>query len=301
MCSTGNLHPTQTSGAVLHRHLRPRTLLLLVLCSAEHLLSLRNAAAQLCPLQQPLPQFCAALGTPAPCGAPRPASLSTTARAVPISAALHQTPPARNGTHPSCLAQHPPMQAVPLQRCAVPGIPAAFPPPSIVPLCPHTDPAPLRLCLLPSSRGKTTQGRFWGSRSGHPLQHPVPAGDIAAHGSTVWGIDPSLPCPLTIRSKIAYTSLWVIPRSCLPRLGPLPCGLALGTCTAEIGALQRLSLDLQTDPSSSYVCGKTHVGQTLSAPYLLFHYCSIATFSCYKEMFMIYNKINPEIVLLYGC
>lgn len=164
-----------------------------------------------------------------------------------------------------------------------------------------TDPASLRLCLLPSSRGKTTQGRFWGSRSGHPLQHPVPAGDIAAHGSTVWGIDPSLPCPLTIRSKIAYTSLWVIPRSCLPRLGPLPCGLALGTCTAEIGALQRLSLDLQTDPSSSYVCGKTHVGQTLIAPYLLFHYCSIATFSCYKEMFMIYNKINPEIVLLYGC
>lgn len=95
--------------------------------------------------------------------------------------------------------------------------------------------------LHPLSRGKTTQGRFWGSRSGHPLQHPVPAGDIPAHGSTVWGIDLSLPCPLRIRSKIAYTWLWVIPRSCLPRLGPLPCGLALGTCIAEIGALQRLS------------------------------------------------------------
>lgn len=154
-------------------------------------------------------------------------------------------------------------------------------------------------CLHPLSRGKTPQDRFWGSGPGHPLQHSLPAGNIPAHA--VWGIDQSLPCPLRIRSKIAYTLLWVIPRSCLPRLGPLPCGLAFGTCTAEIGALQRLSLDLQTDPSIFYVCGKTHVRQTLSAPYLLFHYHRIATFSCYREILMIYNKKNNEIVLLYGC
>lgn len=50
-----------------------------------------------------------------------------------------------------------------------------------------------------------------------------------------------------------------------------------------------------------YVCGKTHVRQILSAPCLFFHYHSIVIFPCYRDMFMIYNKMNHEAVLLYGC
>lgn len=217
-----------------HRYPRARTLPPLVLCGAEHRCGLRSAAAQLCPLQQPLPQFCAALEPPGPMRCPpRPTSLSTIACTVPISAVLHKHPrhgTARNGTHPSCLVQHLPMEAAPLQRCAAPGSPAAFPPPRIcAQILPHHG---IACCLHPLSRGKTPKGRFWGSGPAHPFQRSLPAEDIL-HTVVLFGAS-IRPCPLRIRSKIACTSLWAIPRRCLPRFGPLPCGLALGTCTAEI-------------------------------------------------------------------
>lgn len=185
---------------------------------------------------------------------PWPKSPSTIACAVPSSAALHKTPLAWNGTHSFALCRTHPCRQCP---CRAAQRQASLQPSHHPALClsaVHTDPAPPRPCLLPSPfiqrqnpieqiSGKqvSTFLPTLPSRRGHP-----------AHGSAVWGIDLSLPCPLRIRSKIAYTSLWVIPRSCLPRLGPLPCGLALGTCTAEIGALQRLSLDL--DRSQHFLC-----------------------------------------------
>lgn len=234
MCSTGNLIPRKHP-ARCRTGTRVPALSLPWSCAA-----LSIAAACEVPQRSSVPCSSPSRSSvqrwnpPAPCGAPPPPPHIAQHHRLHCSNQCRatQTPPARNGTHPSCLVQHLPMQAAPLQRCAAPGSPAAFPPPRIcTQILPHHGIA-CCLHLLPSSRGKTPKGRFWGSRPAHPFQHSLPAEDIL-HTVVLFGAS-IRPCPLRIRSKIACTSLWAIPRRCLPRFGPLPCGLALGTCTAEI-------------------------------------------------------------------
>lgn len=102
-------------------------------------------------------------------------------------------------------------------------------------------------------------------------------------------------------SKIAHTFPVVVSSSSKlsAQAWPLALCLALGTCTAETETAN-VKAGFAARSQHLLCLSATHEVQTLSTPHLLLHYCS-STFSCYGDMFMIYNKINyMAVILLHG-
>lgn len=193
------------------------------------------------------------------------------------------------------------MPAAPLQRCAAPGIPAAFPPLSIVPLCPAHRSCPTTALLLPSPfiQRQNPTGQILGKQARTP---PPTLPSCRGHPCTRCLEHRSVPA-LSFKDQVQNCLHIVVGNSSKLSAQAWPFALWPGFwhlhCRNWSSA--KVKSDVQTDPSIFYVCGKTHVRQMLSDLYLLFNYHRIATFSCHKELLMIYNKMNHKIVLLYGC
>lgn len=238
---------------------------------------------------------------PAPCSTRRPRYpvLCCTACDTPASSHQHcaaPTPSALCSAHP-CRGSAPTALRSARHPCSLP------PPWHRASLPCTASPAPL---LSPFIHRQNPRGQVLGGQAGpgHSLQHPLPAGEkgLPAQGSAVREITPSLPCPLRVGSRIAHTFPIIVGNSSKPSAQAWPLALWPGSwhlhCRSQSSANVKAEFAAR---SQHLLClWKDSCGADTKCSISLIPLCSITTFSCYGETFMIYNEMNSEIVLLHG-